>query len=58
MDVEFDIVCDECGQRLDATVAYSKYEVTIYVEPCPKCTSDASEEGYIDGYSEGVKNAQ
>ena len=41
VDLDFEVVCNECGEMLDAEF----YNGEIIVDPCKKCIEDAKEEG-------------
>ncbi len=46
IEFEVDIECRECGKTLDATVVRSRHSVvTVSVEPCSECISDANNDG-------------
>ena len=43
-DQPYKIVCDECGKVLDSdTSVDDDLDITVSVEPCPKCLEDAGD---------------
>ena len=48
IEIEVDVICDECGNFLDAEVRNTSACPKIRVIPCSECLKKAREEGYDD----------
>ena len=48
IEIEVDVICDECGNFLDAEVRNTSSCLRIRVTPCAECLKKAREEGADD----------
>ncbi len=58
VDVEFDVTCNNCGAYLNCKTNSGKYgkNLSVSVEPCPKCLLKAEDHGYENGYDQCSKD--
>lgn len=53
LDLRIEVICEVCGETLEAETTSRYGENQIEVSPCPKCLAQAEDDGY---YKKEQKN--
>ena len=53
MEIEFDVVCEMCGESLE--VEYKSYFQQVVVDPCEVCVEELADKKSEDDYDRGYE---
>ena len=48
-EIEFDVICEKCGEALTITINQDRFGNQVIVEPCDACMAEQYNEGLSDG---------